>query len=227
MPYELKGDFVECCDCFTVCPCWVNDLPDEDHCSGLYLWSFGPGSEINGVSVAGMHVAAATYHAVRAGGQAMFFIDTGAAGFETGQLLFDTFAGKLSGSDLEALHKLLGVYLGFRLATITSTFGRSTFSVQIDIGGQNIATAKGSHKKFDKQAFPMTLKDTALSEELGIGGRTVTVQEMDSLTVDVAALPGGPLNFRGRSGMRSKFSYINKRAPLDEPLDAQDASTED
>lgn len=205
--YLLKGDFVECCDCFTVCPCWVSDLPDEDHCSGLYLWSFDEDSHIGGKSVAGMKIAAATYHAVRAGGQAFFFIDVNGGDPEMAQTLYQAFANKSDGHDLKALANLLGVYLGHSLASIVSNFEDKDFNVTIDVDGQTIASASGTHKTFPVQQKPMTLRDTALNAKLGIGNQEVVVQEMGALKVDVAALPNGPLNFRGRSGMRSKFSY--------------------
>lgn len=213
MNYLLKGDFVECCDCFTICPCWVSDLPDEDHCSGLYLWSLGEGSTIGGVDVSGMHVAAATFHAVRAGGQAMFFIDVGnlgnAAKAQAESLLYEAFSGRLQGVGLTALAQLLGANLGYRAAGITSNFTNKKFSVEVNVGQQRIAKANGTDKIFKRNPAAMTLKETALGTSLGIDRATVTVQQMGDLTMDVAALPGGPLNFRGRSGMRTKFHYAS------------------
>lgn len=229
MDYLLKGEFVECCDCFTVCPCWVSDVPDEDHCSGLYVWSFDKGSAIGGTSVAGMQVAAATYHAVRGGGQVMFFIDAGPAPQAgTVKLLLDAFCGRLGGADLEALARLLGDCLGHQQADITAKFKGNDFDVSVMVQSIPIARAAGRHKIFPEQAAPMTLKDTALSKRLGVGVKDVTVQDMRHLMVDVAALPGGPLNFRGRSGMRSEFSYMHRAKPTSRPRnDAQDSLTEE
>jgi hypothetical protein len=227
MPYELTGNFVECCDCFTVCPCWVSDLPDEDHCSGLYLWAFGPGSHIDGVDLAGIQVAAASFHAVRAGGQAMFFIDAGIAGAGTERLIYDAFSGKLGGLQIDGLHKLLGVYLGYHPATIAAIFAKKTFKVTIDVNGQRIAAADGADRMFDGQADSMTLRDTALSDKLGVGGGAVLVQRMGALTLDVAALPGGPLNFSGRWGARSVFRYAHVgRTPVEDAPGQQDADEE-
>lgn len=200
MSYKLTGDFVECCDCFTVCPCWVNDVPDEDHCSGLYLWSFAEGSQIDEIKVGGMHVAAAAFHAVRSRGQAIFFIDTGknAAAFEALRKAF---------SGLDALGKLLGDILYVREATITSTFDQKDFVVEVIVEKRRIAKAEGEDKRFAEARPPMTLRNAALTDQLGIGSGEVRVQTMGDLTVDVAALPGGPLYLRGRSGMRGKFCY--------------------
>lgn len=220
MIYALSGDFVECCDCFTVCPCWVSDVPDEDHCSGLYLWSLGEGSHVNHLDVSGMHVAAATFHAVRAGGQAIFFIDAGMPGSPAEQALADAFAGRLGGAGFVALHKLFGTILGHQSAQITSTFDDKHFNVEVKVDGRSIASAEGTPKTFGGQVAPMTLRDAALADELGIGGEAVTVQAMKDLIVDVAALPGGPLHFRGRSGMRSTFSYLHHSTPMEAMPDA-------
>lgn len=214
MSYKLTGDFVECCDCFTVCPCWVNDTPDEDHCSGLYLWSFAEGSEIDGISVGGMHVAAAAFHAVRSRGQAIFFIDTRKENQPAFDALRKAFSGKLPGSGFEALHILLGDVLDVRNATIMSKFETGKFAVEVLVDERQIAKAEGADKNFDPGKMPpMTLRDSALTDELGIGSGEVRVQTMGDLTVDVAALPGGPLYLRGRSGMRGKFCY--EQAPSD------------
>ncbi|WP_088311472.1 DUF1326 domain-containing protein [Novosphingobium sp. B 225] len=214
--YLLKGDFVECCDCFTVCPCWVSDLPDEDHCSGLYVWSFAEGSYIGNQdnSVAGMKVAAATYHAVRQGGQAFFYIDVNGGDPSMVDTLYQIFSDQSADHDLKGLANLLGLYLGHKPARIDANFGAKDFDVSVDTEGGHIATAKGEEKVFTNQQEPMTLRDTALDTKLGIRENAVVVQKMGALTVDVAALPGGPLNFLGRSGMRSKFRYEFTAAAL-------------
>lgn len=60
--HKLAGEFVECCDCYTICPCWVNERPDEDHCSSLYIWTFENGSQIEGHDIGGKSVAAAAFY---------------------------------------------------------------------------------------------------------------------------------------------------------------------
>lgn len=62
MRYQLTGRFIECCNCKVVCPCWVDDTPTEDHCTGFFAWTFFDGSEIDGHSVAGQHVVVVTVH---------------------------------------------------------------------------------------------------------------------------------------------------------------------
>ncbi len=59
---QLKGWFLECCDCFTICPCWVSERPDEDHCSALYVWTFSEGATIEGHDISHKSIVAATFH---------------------------------------------------------------------------------------------------------------------------------------------------------------------
>lgn len=39
----LSGQFIETCDCKSLCPCWADDYPDEDHCTGLFAWQVQSG----------------------------------------------------------------------------------------------------------------------------------------------------------------------------------------
>lgn len=226
--YDLSGAFVECCDCFTICPCWVADTPDEDHCSGLYVWHFAEGSKIGKFNVSGKSVAAATFHGNKAKGQAVLFVDQG---LEQGAqaALADAFsaprenlAGKPGKNPMKAaapapredaladLVKLLGTVIDVRAAKIEADFTkRDNFSVKVSLGATLLASADGKAKAFENKPIAMTLSDTALEDELGIQG-AVTVQEMKSLRVADARLPGGPYQFTGRSGMRGQFRYINR-----------------
>jgi hypothetical protein len=220
--YDIKGEFVECCDCYTICPCWVSDIPDEDHCSGLYVWTFAKGSRIDGIDVSGMSIAAAAFHAVRSGGQAMLFIGTSAGELDNNgrayRAILNAFTGTIDRQDpgqnegqFQALNKLLGAIIGDKPAQIASKFEAGKFRVSVKVGKATIATAEGRDRVFEGNADPMHIDRAALTDELGIDSETpVTVQKMGKLTVHVAALPGGPLELVGRSGMRGKFHYIHR-----------------
>src|SRR5688572_9987186 len=60
-PYRLSGDFIELCDCRSVCPCWIGLDPDEDRCTGVFGWSVTSG-EVDGVDVAGRRVISVSFH---------------------------------------------------------------------------------------------------------------------------------------------------------------------
>jgi hypothetical protein len=202
--YSLSGTFVECCDCFTICPCWVADKPDEDHCSGLYVWTFDQGSRIAGFDVSHSSVAAATFHGNRAGGQAVLFADEALA-TPARNALIEAFSGRREGS-LADLAKLLGTIIDAGPAKIETNFNSDAFHVSITVNGAALATAQGKAKYLDKQPEPMTVNNSALEKELGIRG-AVEVQDMANIAVSVATLPGGPYEFKGRSGMRGSFVY--------------------
>ena len=43
-PYRFDGIFYEACDCFSVCPCWTGNNPDEGECTGVFAWAVEAGS---------------------------------------------------------------------------------------------------------------------------------------------------------------------------------------
>ncbi|WP_110007211.1 DUF1326 domain-containing protein [Geodermatophilus normandii] len=61
----LEGWFIETCDCESLCPCWVDDDPDDDHCTGLFAWVIDHGrvSGVDGlVDVGGARVVSISTH---------------------------------------------------------------------------------------------------------------------------------------------------------------------
>jgi hypothetical protein len=61
MPYEMRGRFFEACDCSVPCPCWFEQDPDEDECTGLIAWQVERG-DINGFDVSGLTVVSLSQH---------------------------------------------------------------------------------------------------------------------------------------------------------------------
>lgn len=98
--YALHGDFLESCDCFDLCPCWVDDDPDEDHCTGLVVWRLGEDSTIStgegGLDVSGAVVAAVTGHS---GGRrtasafTVLYVDVAGCAGQHFEVLADAFTG--------------------------------------------------------------------------------------------------------------------------------------
>jgi hypothetical protein len=96
--YELRGQFLEACDCRVTCPCWFHEQPDDDECTGLVAWQVEWG-RIDGVDVAGLTVVSVSHHGGhRAEGHARvaLFIDE-RAGEEQRAALAAAFSGKLGG----------------------------------------------------------------------------------------------------------------------------------
>jgi hypothetical protein len=61
MSYEMRGQFLEACDCSVPCPCWFVEQPDEDECTGVVAWQIEQGT-IEGIDVSGLGVASVSQH---------------------------------------------------------------------------------------------------------------------------------------------------------------------
>lgn len=235
MSYDLSGDFVEACDCSVICPCWLEEVPDDGHCTGLFAWSLAAGSHIRGVDVGGLAVVAVSVHAsTRRNGRTrtVLYVDERAS-----RAQFDALTRAFSGDErgpLEGLAAVSGEVVGARPARIDLDPVRSrplrgnessgwTLVVAVTSGpvhdGEQPAPVEvlrstGSPLAFDGGP-PITLQHTALSAELGIDTAppalgppgTVTGQLGGDLATRVGELPGGYVEVSGRSGMRGTFGY--------------------
>ncbi len=214
--YLLTGTFIESCDCTVICPCWVDDEPDEDHCTGMVAWTLEPGSTIDGVSVAARTVVSVSTHSGSRGRNAtssVLFVDSGATPEQRDKLLL-AFAGDAPGS-LADLAGVTGDVMLTQQADVSVTHGPDkqwTITVSIDSGSgaARLVSAGGKPKLFDSRADPLTLANTALDSELRIRG-TVTAQVAESISVAVPALPGGYIDVTARSGMTGAFRYEHLR----------------
>jgi len=221
MGYLLNGTFIEACDCRLMCPCWIDDEPDDGHCTGLFAWSLDAGSTVDGLAVGGARVVCVTTHLGRRRGQAaeentvsVVFVDAadlpaddrdaavGALGL--------AFSGKKLGplADLAAVNGTV-VLVDPAAIAITETGDDVTVTVTDNHGVQPVLAAL-SPARFDGHEA-LTLQRTALSKELGIEDEeTVTAHHSDTLTIHTGVLPGGFVEVTGRSGMRGPFHYVHK-----------------
>jgi len=225
MDYAISGSFVEACDCTVMCPCWLDDDPDEGHCTGLLAWSIGDGSDggasIDGVDVRNRTVVSVTTHGGNRRGDSaatVLFVDSGASP-EQCHLLAMAFGGELAGP-LGDLAAVSGVVLQQEQADIAVDPSDHGWSVSVTVprGGSDVRLvhAAGAPKTFAFEDDPLTLRNTALSHELGVPpGQDVTAQMGSELTVSVATLPGGYLTVTGRSGMTGRFFYQHSDGPAE------------
>jgi hypothetical protein len=204
---KLKGKFIECCDCYTICPCWVKDRPDEDHCSSLYIWTFDEDAQIEGKDIGGKSVAAAAFHWGDGERQSAIYVDD-TLDKSTQQSLLDAFSGKTVKS-LKSLAQLLGTVVDSGPAKIDQEKKNGKWEVTVTVNESCIARAVWTEEPMEGRSQPLTLNDTALDDELGIDG-AVTVQKVDRFEMAVSSLPGGPFVYSGRSGMAAKFNYSGR-----------------
>jgi hypothetical protein len=214
MSYELSGEFIEACDCYLMCPCWIGDAPDEGHCTGLFAWVMAPGSHIDTVDVSGMQVVSVSTHTgTRRGGSTItvVFVDSRADVDQFG-VLAAAFSGQLEGP-LGELAAVSGAVMKQAKADISIDLATEAFIIRVtgvgDEAGIELAKATGSPKRFQGESNPLTMQHTALSLELGVpaGDEDVIAQQGNQLAVRVPLLPGGYMEVTGRSAMRGQFGY--------------------
>lgn len=199
-PYEFRGLFHEACDCFTVCPCWLGNGPDDDACTGVFAWEIEAGS-IDGVDVAGLLAASVSHHTGPrevARQRVMIFVDDRASR-QQADALAAAFSGRLGGP-LQELGDLLGELLGVEPAPIelrrkgrltTLTVGR-----RIRVEGTAREGPSGSL---------IALNDGKLSNVLG---SPAEVGESGRFQIGLG-VHGMEMDLRGRSTMSGRFSYVH------------------
>ncbi|HYI14114.1 MAG TPA: DUF1326 domain-containing protein [Thermomicrobiales bacterium] len=196
-PYEMRGLFYEACDCFTVCPCWLGNSPDEGECTGVFAWEIEAGS-IDGVDVAGLRAVSVSQHAgLRddARQRVMIFVDDRATRVQA-DALTAAFSGSLGGP-LQELGDLLGEMLGVERAPIEIRREGRLTTLTVDRRIRVEGTSR------EGPSGRMTLSDGTLSEVLG---SPAEVGESGRFRVALAT-HGVDLDLRGRSTMSGRFAY--------------------
>ena len=200
-PYQLRGDFLEVCDCYTICPCWTGRNPDEAICTGVFAWVIA-GGEIDGVPVAGRTVVSVSTHEGHrdeAKQRVRLFVDREASDGEI-KVLAPAFAGLLGGP-LGDLGRILGELLGVerREIKIESEGRRTRLTVgrSIEADAYILVTPTGE---------ATTLANARLSAVLG------SPAEVGIASRFRVGMPGFglDLDLRGRSAMRGTFAYRNE-----------------
>jgi hypothetical protein len=198
--YALRGNFLEFCDCYTVCPCWVDRAPDDGTCTGVFAWVVTEGT-IDGLDVSGhTAVSVSTHEGHRESAQqrVMLFVDDDTSEAQA-QALAGAFCGRFGGP-LGELSSLLGTMLGVERAKIDVQWG--TCGSQLTVGRRIAADAVNNVGSTGKVT---TLSDGRLSTVLGTPAEVGVARRLR------IGLPeqGIDLDLRGRSAMRGHFRYRN------------------
>jgi len=225
--YSLFGTFIEACNCRVVCPCWVDDEPDEDHCTGLFAWTFDNESWIGDEDkqVGGFTVVSATVHASRRRGgvsESVIYVDDRLPA-ELLEPLVAAFAG-LSGGPLADLADVTGTVVDAARARIRVEPDADGHRVSVSSAGNSLVHVVVRPKRFDAGPDPLQLQNTALAKELGhrdpdIADRVIDAQRSERMIVNIAPLPGAPVDVVGRSGMAGAFRYRHDGAAADRVAD--------
>jgi hypothetical protein len=202
MPYRMSGRFFEACDCYVPCPCWFDDTPDEDECTGLIAWQIENG-EIDGVDVTGLSVVSVSQHgghrATPDHARVVLLIDE-RADEERFELVRRAFTGGLGGP-LGELAGMGGDHTAVEPARIT--FAVENDATRLEVPRRvavRAATVRGSTKK------PITIGDGLLATLLGSPG-IVGRSSRYRLSVGAAAVE---IDVEGRSTTSGRFAYAHR-----------------
>lgn len=206
MPYTMQGIFLEACDCYVVCPCWFDQDPHEDGCTGLIAWHVEKGV-IDGVDVSNLTVVAVSHHQGHrhSGGQEVLLLIGHEASDEQAAALENAFSGRLGGP-LEELKELSGPDPIVRRAPIQYFQDGRTTTVRLGetgtMGNVEMYPLVGALGRVT------TLADSALARVLGTPtevGRSARFQ----ISVNRAPLE---TDLENRSASRGRFSYAHTSA---------------
>ena len=202
--YDLHGQFFELCDCYTICPCWVDEPPDDGRCTGAFCWRIDAG-QIGDVDVADRRVVSVSFHAGHRdnGGQDVYvFVDDGASDDQFAALL-RTFTGA-NGGPLAELQRLMGSL---------SNAGRTP--IELSTEGDHLSVTVG--RVLSGDASVMRGADGAVTELRS--GRLSTVlgprAEVGRSSNFRIALGGqsASIEVAGRAAMRGDFHYASLGEP--------------
>ena len=197
-PYRLVGSFYEACDCYSICPCWIGNSPDDGECTGVFAWDIEEGS-IDGIDVEGLRSVSVSHHTGYRGDarqRVVIFIDDQATRQQS-DALAAAFSGILGGP-LAELADLLGELLAVESAPIIlrreGRLTTLTVGKRIEIEG-TLSEGPSGH--------PMALNNGTLSEVLG---SPAEVGESYRFRIGLAQ-HAMDIDLRGRSTMSGRFSY--------------------
>ena len=198
MAYELRGQFLEACDCSVMCPCWFEEDPDDNECTGIVAWYVEQGI-INRVDVSGLITVSVSHHGGhRRGGRARvaLFVDERSDDKQQ-KALINAFTGKLGGPLRELAQLTDEVTEVDRARIVFASDGRST---KLTIGTKVSATMKLLTGQTDRV---IGVVDSAMAEMLG------TPAEVGRSTRYKLALGHDKLDLdvRERSANRGRFTY--------------------
>jgi hypothetical protein len=196
--YNLSGNFIELCDCYSICPCWVDRPPDDNRCTGAFGWVVDEG-KIGSVSVAKRQVVSVSFHSGHrdTGGQEVFlFVDEGATDKQF-DALAATFTGA-GGGPLGELRTLTGVLRGVERAAIKIVNEGRDISLTVDrrvIGDARVL--EGADRKTTELHHGRLATVLGPVAEVGISSQ---------FHVDLGGW-GFSIDVKGRAAMRGKFNY--------------------
>jgi hypothetical protein len=199
--YEMRGQFLEACDCSVPCPCWFVEDPDEGECTGIIAWHIEQG-EIDGVEVTGLTAVSVSQHSGARGAPGehanmrIALIVDERASEEQEQAVARAFTGKLGGPLAE-------------LAEMTHDTPEVTHA-PIEFRSDGASTRLSVGELVRTEMTPVvgatgritTIADSVMAEMLGLG----EVGKASTLRFNLST-QGIDLSLENRSATRGRFRY--------------------
>jgi hypothetical protein len=202
MSYRMTGRFIEACDCYVPCPCWFDNDPNEDECTGAVAWQIENG-EIEDVDVTGLSVVSVSQHSGHRGEtrqmRVVLLIDEGADEDQL-EALSRAFSGDLGGP-LGDLARATGDLAGVERAKIT--YAADGDDARLDVPKSVAVRSKVIRGSTGK---PITIADGLLATLLGTPG-VVGKSSRYRLSVEAAGLD---LDLADRSTTSGRFDYSHR-----------------
>jgi hypothetical protein len=201
--YELRGLWLEACDCHVMCPCWFEQDPDEGSCTGLTAWHVTKG-QIDDVDVSDLTTVSVSYHAGHRGSARMrvaLFVDDRATQ-EQASALERAFTGALGGP-LADLAKLVGDVESVQRAPIVFTSGDGATQLSV---GQALSLTMTAFTGSTRRVI--TIADSALATILGTPAE---VGKSSQYKLDLGG-ESFDLDVTDRSANRGRFAYVKARS---------------
>jgi hypothetical protein len=204
MPYEMRGEFLEACDCSVPCPCWFVEAPEDGECSGAIAWQIHRGI-VDGVDVSGLCVVSVSQHGGERGDvgthpkmRVALLVDARADG-EQAEALAAAFSGRLGGP-LAELAEMVDSTPGVETADIVleSTVEHTRLSVD-DAVHADMSPIIGTTGRIT------TIVDSIMSRLLSPAG------EVGRSAAFILDLPDHGLQIEAsrKSATRGRFAYFS------------------
>jgi hypothetical protein len=199
--YEMRGQFLEACDCAVPCPCWFVEDPEDGECTGIIAWHIEQGV-IDGVEVSGLTAVSVSHHSGARGAPGehanmrLALIIDEQASEEQEQALARAFSGQLAGPLAELAEMTHASPDVVRAAVEFKSDGSSTRLSVGDLVHTEMTPVVGATGRIT------TIADSVMSVMLGLG----EVGKAGSLRLNLSA-QGIDLSRDDRSATRGRFNY--------------------
>ena len=194
--WNIKGTYVEACNCETVCPCIFFSPPTEGDCTVMLGWHIDQG-EFDGTSLNGLNAALLVYSPgnMKDGNwKVALYVDERANEVQN-EALMGIFSGQVGGH-IANLAPLIGEVLGARSAAIKLDTSAGNFSFSVEgLGSAEALAVEGQ----GGGAVTVAGHPLAISP-----GETATVARTSKIELDDH---GFTLSMSDKAALSAPFSY--------------------